>query len=309
MVSISGGKDSLAVALLALETQPPDSVELVHADTGHEHPDTVDYLDYLEGALGRPILRLRADFTQAMAQKRNTVLTVWPEQGVPDEVVRAAAALLEKPTGVPFFDMCLAAGRFPSQVARFCTRELKIEPITEHQLGLVEAGHWVWSWQGIRHDESRARRAMVEFEDLGGGVSIYRPILRWNAKDVFEAAKAKGIAPNPLYRQGMDRVGCMPCINASKDMLAEIAKRWPWVIDKLRRWEEVVSLAAKRGNATFFNRSIPVGTTFRNRDEIGVFNGIDATVDWARTSPGGKQYDLFKVGAPDTCSSAYGLCE
>lgn len=46
IVSVSGGKDSLAQWLLAVEAGVNFSV--VFADTGHEHPQTIEYLDYLE---------------------------------------------------------------------------------------------------------------------------------------------------------------------------------------------------------------------------------------------------------------------
>jgi 3'-phosphoadenosine 5'-phosphosulfate sulfotransferase (PAPS reductase)/FAD synthetase len=45
------GKDSLATWLLAVEAGINHSV--VFADTGHEHPQTMEYLDYLEMKLGR----------------------------------------------------------------------------------------------------------------------------------------------------------------------------------------------------------------------------------------------------------------
>lgn len=43
VVSVSGGKDSLADWLLAIEAGVPHVP--VMADTGHEHPQTMDYLD------------------------------------------------------------------------------------------------------------------------------------------------------------------------------------------------------------------------------------------------------------------------
>lgn len=48
-ISISGGKDSLAQWLRAIENDVPHIS--VFADTGHEHPQTMEYLDYLESKL------------------------------------------------------------------------------------------------------------------------------------------------------------------------------------------------------------------------------------------------------------------
>ena len=44
VVSMSGGKDSTATALLALETQSREDVRFVFADTGNEHSAVYEYL-------------------------------------------------------------------------------------------------------------------------------------------------------------------------------------------------------------------------------------------------------------------------
>jgi len=176
VVSISGGKDSLATALLALETQPFDSVHLVHADTGHEHPLTEDYIGYLEIALEKPVKILRADFTDDFIRKREFILNHWPKDGIPDDVVQAAADMLSETTGIPFLDLCLWKGRFPSRRSQFCTTELKTNLLNEYLLEFAEAGEWAWSWQGVRADESAVRRYLPEFEDLGGNCAIFRPV-------------------------------------------------------------------------------------------------------------------------------------
>lgn len=54
IVSVSGGKDSTALLLLARERQP-DNLSGVFADTGNEHPQTYEYVRYLEQATGVPI--------------------------------------------------------------------------------------------------------------------------------------------------------------------------------------------------------------------------------------------------------------
>lgn len=54
IVSVSGGKDSSATALQAIEQRGHENVRLVFADTGHEHPATVEYaLEYLPRRLNR----------------------------------------------------------------------------------------------------------------------------------------------------------------------------------------------------------------------------------------------------------------
>lgn len=134
-------------------------------------------------------------------------------------------------------------------------------------------------------------------------MTIYRPILRWNVEQVFAQHRKHGIEPNPLYKLGMNRVGCMPCINAAKPEILEISKRFPDQIDRIEEWERLVSTASKRGMSSFF--PAPLG----NRGDL-MGRNIREVVRWSQTQRGGRLVDMFKVQSePLMCSSAYGLCE
>lgn len=230
VVSLSGGKDSLATALIALARCPAGSVLFIFCDTGNEHEQTYAYLDYLEGALGVMIHRLRADFTEQLAAKRVFIARdvrhgreyrkvqkvdragnpVWlrdkagavrlfpvlGEDGEPtgelaprqawgwdggrkvrwsNKAKRRALSVMF-PSGNPFLDLCMWKGRFPSRKAQFCTEELKRNMAVGFQLELIEAGHRVVSWQGVRRDESENRRNAKKVERVGRGLWIMRPI-------------------------------------------------------------------------------------------------------------------------------------
>lgn len=309
VISVSGGKDSTALLLLAIERQP-DNLQAVFADTGNEHEQTYDYVRYLAQATGVPIRWVRADFAGRIAHKREYVLTKWAGKGVQQkDIDRAAAALI--PTGNPFLDLCIWKGRFPSTKAAFCSEELKRNPIINQvQKPLLDAGDDVISWQGVRADESLRRALLVEseiksVEKNGAELWNYRPILKWTAEDAFSMHRKHGIKHNPLYEQGMGRVGCMPCINCRKDELLEISKRFPEAIDRIAEWEQAVKAASKRDASTFF--AAP-----SDDSEWSATQTIRVIVEWAKTSRGGKQYDFIRIGdeadAP-MCTSIYGLCE
>ncbi|MEX3625789.1 phosphoadenosine phosphosulfate reductase domain-containing protein [Viridibacillus arvi] len=295
VISISGGKDSTAMWLLAIERDIPN-LKVVFSDVGHEHPETYDYIDYLEKELG-PIIRIKPDFSKQILRKREVVNTKWREEEVPENIINQALEVLV-PTGNPFLDLCMWKGRFPSTMARFCTVELKVRPMFDQiYVPIIESGNQVISWQGIRANESLKRSIMTEIEETPEGYTIYRPILDWDVYDVFKQHDKHNIKPNPLYMQGMGRVGCMPCINSRKEELHEIARRFPEEIERVAKWEGIVSKASKRGSATFFTS-----------DHRG--HGINDVVDWSKTSYGGVQYDLLKLMEEvPTCSSQYGLCE
>lgn len=361
VISVSGGKDSSATLLLALERCPPDSVVPIFCDTGNEHAQVHEYLSYLEQALGVTIARLKAEFSDLIAAKRifiardqrtkreystepvfeadgvtpvlkrngrgeivmhkvrrNGVMVIEPMQKTrkvgggrrvrwTNRAKRRALAALY-PTGNPFLDLCMWKGRFPSRKAQFCTEELKRNMAVSFQIDLIDQGHKVISWQGVRRDESQNRRGAKLFERLGRGLYAFRPLVEWSAMDVFSYCREKGLQPNPLYKQGMGRVGCMPCINAGKDEIQEIAVRFPEHLQEKSRWEWLVSQASKRGFSTFFNKELHAGPKTDRR--IHESNRIESVVVWANTGRGGRQRTFFsEFIEPMACSSAYGLCE
>lgn len=313
VVSVSGGKDSTATLLVALEQLPKDKVFPVMADTGNEHPLTYEYVKYLEKALGLTVHMVREDFIEWWWQRRDYVRDKWPipsikkgwPDGVPADIIARVLKVFEKgPTGNPYLDLCIIKGRFPSRKAQFCTDFLKKQPLNRYINDLVVKHGQIESWQGVRANESESRSKLPEretFTESGEVFDIYRPILKWTVEQVFEQHKKHGIDPNPLYKMGMNRVGCMPCINVSKDELLEISKRFPDQIDRISEWEAIVSDASKRGLSTF----IP---SPEDRGDGKVHNIYDR-VQWARTERGGVNLSLFRDLPPESCSSRYGLCE
>ncbi|MBJ9975298.1 phosphoadenosine phosphosulfate reductase family protein [Pseudomonas sp. S75] len=315
VVSVSGGKDSTATLLLALALEVPN-IRAVFADTGNEHGLTLEYLDYLTDTTGVQIERRRADFSRQIARKRQFIATKWREQRVPEKIVETALQVLQ-PTGVPFLDLCLWKGRFPSRKAQFCTEELKRNVLVEQvMLPLLDGNNMVLSWQGVRREESEARRYLPQVDEVGGGLFNFRPIIDWPVQAVFEAHRFAGVKANPLYSLGMGRVGCMPCINCRKGELREIAARFPEHVDKIAHWEDLVRQASKQGGATFFagaNAKHQKGSIAdMSPAEIVALANIRQAVEWSRTTRGGIQYDLIASdGEADAsaCSSAYGLCD
>ena len=73
VVSVSGGKDSTATLLLALDKVPRDQIVAIFCDTGNEIPVTHAYLDDLERRLGLRIHRLTANFDAEIAAKRRFI--------------------------------------------------------------------------------------------------------------------------------------------------------------------------------------------------------------------------------------------
>jgi 3'-phosphoadenosine 5'-phosphosulfate sulfotransferase (PAPS reductase)/FAD synthetase len=127
IVSVSGGKDSTALAIYMKQKYPDIPAEYVFCDTDCELPETLEYLTRLESLLGADVVRLTALDNPALNVKK-------------------------KP-GRNSFDMYLNelyGGFLPNPRSRWCTRVLKIEPFER----FVGDSH-VFSYIGIRGDEDR----------------------------------------------------------------------------------------------------------------------------------------------------------
>ena len=280
VASVSGGKDSAAMSLYLTELGIEH--DRMFCDTGWEADETYAYIrETLTAKLGA-ITWLRADLQmEALCEKK---------------------------------------GMFPSRVRRFCTEDLKVEPIKEHLRSYGEVP--IVNCIGIRAGESEARKKMAEWEPFPPGmagidVEIWRPIISWTLDDVIAIHKRHNLPPNPLYIKGASRVGCWPCIFARKDEIALISKIDPARIDKIRGLEQRVGDAAEA-------RQAAKGTTLEEQgygrphffvasqvDETGKrrCTPIDEVVQWSKTVHGGKQLAMFDAPVELEGCMRWGMCE
>jgi 3'-phosphoadenosine 5'-phosphosulfate sulfotransferase (PAPS reductase)/FAD synthetase len=103
IVSLSGGKDSTALAIYMKQHYPQIPVEYVFCDTGCELPETYEYLERLEALLGAKVTRLNA----------------LEQLGVEKKLDRTPFDILLKE---------IYGGFLPNPRSRWCTRMLKIKP-------------------------------------------------------------------------------------------------------------------------------------------------------------------------------------
>lgn len=77
LVNVSGGKDSTATYLLALESGRP--FRAVFADTGNEHEATYEFVSRLHERTGGPKVKwVKADFAERIAKHRTYIAEKWP---------------------------------------------------------------------------------------------------------------------------------------------------------------------------------------------------------------------------------------
>jgi len=202
-----------------------------------------------------------------------------------------------------FVRMAISETVFPSRNQRWCTRFLKFKPVKSFLQSKENPVNVV----GIRREESRARSQAeeVEFAD-DMDAWVWRPIVSWSLDDVIACHKKHGIAPNPLYLQGASRVGCYPCIFARKEELSSLGDTRVRAIQLLE--QHISWFAAERarragkpppkGGSTMFYES--------NSDESWP---IKKVMEWAKTSYGGRQFQLFAASPADAGCMRWGLCE
>lgn len=202
VLCFSGGKDSTALWLWArrIGIEPR---RVLFADTGWEHPLTIQYVEDMERLLGEPITRVHGPETF-------------------EERVRRLRG-------------------FPTSGRRWCTDELKLQP-TRRELDRIrdETGEDVTVLLGVRAEESRARAKMPEkewsdFYDC----EVWRPLINWKLADVIAEHHTALVPLNPLYHLGAERVGCWPCINAGKTEIELVSRLDPERIDRIRDMETV----------------------------------------------------------------------
>lgn len=262
IVCFSGGKDSTALVLWAKENLPEFTV--VFCDTGWEHPLTYAYIEEIN--------RTQLDGKLVTIRSR------------------------KYPGGMR--ELVQIKGRCPSTRARFCTDNLKTQPMITW-LKILDDDPIVY--HGIRADESQARSLMSAscFDDHYDA-QIERPLFNWSAKDCFDLMKKHGVKPNPLYLLGAGRVGCFPCIQITHRELKALSFYLPEIRGR------IVELESLCGSTFFAPGYIP------ERFCTGFDPKSGKAICWARDvfayldSVTVDQLPLLPVR---TCMSVYNLCE
>jgi 3'-phosphoadenosine 5'-phosphosulfate sulfotransferase (PAPS reductase)/FAD synthetase len=243
---------------------------MVFADTGWEAKETYEHLDHLRAKIG------------------------------PIDVVGVEGGMVAK--------IRHRAG-FPARMQRWCTRELKLQPLREYH-DAQEADRETVSVVGIRAAESEARSKFLPWEDdeMWGGW-MWRPILTWSIEDVLAIHHRHGVDVNPLYKYGHDRVGCYPCIYANKEEVRLVAEYAPERIAVIRDLErECEALRVERNAVTPGRYGHAVASYFQTRAPNAGPMHIDDVVAWSKTTHGGRQLPLLGP-APDGGCFRWGMCE
>lgn len=212
IVSISGGKDSAALAVYLRQAYPQIPAEYVFCDTGCELPETYDYLERIQGLLGKPIARVNA-------------------------IVHGRKYRARLKPGRNPFDHCLSmyGGFLPNPRSRWCTRALKIEPFEEF-IGASTA----FSYIGIRGDEDRQGYQPKKPPKLSQRPNII-PVYPFKDDDIGLADVKRILEESglglPEYYQWRSRSGCYFCFYQQIGEWQGLSENHPDLFQKAKSYE------------------------------------------------------------------------
>ncbi len=246
-VSVSGGKDSHAMlsALIRLhgEREWTGTIFAIHADLGRmEWTETSDFVAELAARYDVPLTivrRTKGDLVDRMEDRLQQL------QG----------------TEKPFW---------PSSSTRYCTSDLKRDPIDKHLRTLTHVVVAI----GIRREESTARAKKPDcaprsrITTNSRSAFDWHPLIDWTEEDVWneigytladvnerrqqylqaETWRAfDGWTAHPAYVIGNERLSCALCILASRNDLENGAHRHPELLETLVDMEERSGFSFKKG--------------------------------------------------------------
>lgn len=212
IVSVSGGKDSAALAVYMRQAYPEIPAEYVFCDTGCELPETYEYLERLENVLDQEIIRLSALDTLKVGRKPGrTAFDIWLNE--------------------------VYGGFLPNPKTRWCTRVLKIKPFEDY-VGEDIA----YSYIGIRADEKRDGykakkppvishqpniRAVYPFKDDGLTLADIRLLLENSGLGL------------PDYYRWRSRSGCYFCFYQQIGEWQRLREEHPDLFERARAYERL----------------------------------------------------------------------
>jgi len=198
VLGLSGGRDSAALAVYMRQFHPEIEMEYFFTDTGKELPEVYEFLDKLEGILGKPIVRLNPDRD---------------------------------------FDFWLKRYKsfLPSVRTRWCTRMLKIRPFEAWVRPMLETGAKIVSYVAIRADENFRDGYTSTFDNLV--VKLPFKDAGISKAGVIEILDGSGLGL-PKYYEWRSRSGCTFCFFQQKIEWVRLNERHPDRFQEAQAYEK-----------------------------------------------------------------------
>ncbi len=198
VLGLSGGRDSASLAIYMRQNHPDLDIDYFFTDTGKELPEVYQYLDLLEGFLGKSILRLNPDHDfDFWLKKHNNFL--------------------------------------PSAQARWCTIMMKLKPFEEWVRPMLEDGQRVISYVAIRADESYREGYNSKHDNLVVRLPFKDDGV--DKTGVIDILNNSGLGL-PEYYEWRSRSGCTFCFFQQKIEWVRLKERHPEAFEEAMSYEK-----------------------------------------------------------------------
>lgn len=206
--SLSGGKDSTAMILMAIERREPIH-SIVFFDTGWEFPQIYHHIDKLEKNIGKKIWRL------------------YPR--IPFEYIMLYKPIKAK-KGLNKGKIHRFGNGWPSISRRWCTRE-KMETINYFSKNIKDSVNCI----GYAFDEKHRIKNNSKYP-------VRYPLIEWgiNEKDALKYCYSKGYYWDGLYTL-FNRVSCYCCPLQKLKELKTLRKYFPDLWNKMLEMDAIQS--------------------------------------------------------------------
>ncbi|WP_422661670.1 phosphoadenosine phosphosulfate reductase family protein (plasmid) [Paenibacillus sp. EC2-1] len=232
-VSFSGGKDSIAIFILARMRYSKDQIISLFCDTGDEWPETYQTVDEFQDWVGVPVERLTSMGIHTLLRE---IIPVWPKKGV-----RHCTKNLKMVPQRDWFDSNgYGQVRYRGKVS-FRTGEtyqvLHEDPLT---------------FAGERWYES-SNRAKLPFDSRDETMLrwTHRPVLDWRIEDIWDFIFFMRSPYNPIYEMGVNRAACAGCIFANTEELYMLGEYHPHLLEEWVTTEAAIGVPYPGRKETF----------------------------------------------------------
>ena len=246
VLGLSGGKDSAALALYMRDKHPEVDLTYYFTDTGKELPEVIEFVNRLEGYIGKKIIDPYEEICTSNREKKD-------------------------------FDYWLKEHNdyLPSPQARWCTIQMKLVPFEKWIQQYLDDGYQVITYVGIRADEpyregyqatsNRDIVTVMPFRDDGIDLAGVKDILQQadlfadteEARNNPKSAQAQGL---PGYYDWRSRSGCTFCFYQRKIEWVRLRERHPEAFEEAKNYEKRAE--DDEGNGTFYwlGKDTPLST-------------------------------------------------
>lgn len=237
VVSVSSGASSAVAAERVLQRYGSENVDLVFADTKHEHEDNYRFLSDLEARWGKAIIRFADGRT--------------PEQVWDDRQI------------------------IPNDMLAPCTYELKLKLIVDYVQSLRKHGYMVVMCVGYSLKDTRRRSKManqypkwmvdrypgrllatvVNWSTAGNAIVEFPCLWKPIDLDVLETVKSWGIKLPAMYALGFTSANCNgDCPKGGSAHWRRVLTHYPEIYQRRESWEREKRKHSKFADYTILTR-------------------------------------------------------